>query len=350
MPKYFLSVVFGIFISSSVFAEKLIFAIDIIRHGDRTPLLTSPVMEKIWPQGVGQLTPTGMRQEYELGKILRKRYVNQYHLLPQHYDINTMTVRSSGMPRTMMSAQSILLGLYPLGTGPSLDESTKALPRGLQPIPINTVPREQDSLLIPNHDKKEFKRLMETYILNSSEWIQQDNELKSNYPAWSKILAVPISNLFDLIYVSDRLFIERLYRLPLPDGLQENDADKIMTAGKWAMLSIANHPQSATTGNQLARTIKQEINLASEQNRPLKYLLFVAHDTTIMAQLKLLGLNVDDLPPYASQLNYSVFDMGSYKKIKVTYNQTPLFIKQCGGDACTLADFNSVIDDHVHLK
>lgn len=350
MSKYFLSVVFGIVISSSVFAEeKLIFAIDIVRHGDRTPLITSPDMKKIWSQGVGQLTPTGMRQEYELGKILRHRYVNQYHLLPQQYNIDTMTVRSSGMPRTLMSAQSILFGLYPLGTGPSLGESTKALPKGLQPIPINMFPCEQDSLLIPNHDKKEFKQLLETYIFNSSEWIQKDNELKSNYPAWGKIFGVPIRYLFDLIYVSDRLFIEQIYHIPLPGGLQEKDSDTILNAGKWALLYIANHPKLAlSAGSELAQTIRHEMSLAAEQNRALKYLLFVAHDTTLEAQLKILGQTIDDIPTYASVINYSLFDSRSANyEVRVTYNQKPLFIKRCGGDSCTLSEFVNLIDDQL---
>jgi hypothetical protein len=57
MSKYFLSVVFGIVICSCTFAQgKLVFAIDIVRHGDRTPLIASPGMEKIWPQGVGQFS------------------------------------------------------------------------------------------------------------------------------------------------------------------------------------------------------------------------------------------------------------------------------------------------------
>lgn len=350
MSKYFLSVVFGIFIYSSVFAqEKLIFAIDIVRHGDRTPLIASHEMEKIWPQGVGQLTPTGMRQEYELGKLLRQRYVNQYHLLPQQYDINTMTVRSSGIPRTMMSAQSLLFGLYPLGTGPLLDES-KALPHGLQPIPINTVPREQDSLLIPNHDKEEFKRLLETYILNSSEWTQKDNELKSNYPAWSRIFGVPISNLFDLIHVSDRLFIEQLYNTPLPNGLMEKDAEMIIDAGNWALLNIANHSKlAAIVGGELAKTIEHELNLAIEQDRPLKYLLFVAHDTTLAAQLKLLDQKINAVIPYASYINYSLFDIGSSNyEIRITYNQTPLFIKQCGGNSCTINEFVNLIENQLN--
>ena len=350
MLRYFLSIVCGIFISLSVFAEeKLIFAIDIVRHGDRTPLMASPEMKKNWPQGVGQLTPIGMHQEYELGKILRQRYVNKYHLLPKNYDINTMTVRSSGIPRTMMSAQSLLFGLYPLGTGPSLDESTKALPQGLQPIPINTVPHEQDSLLIPNHDKVEFRQLLETYILNSPEWIQKDNELKSNYLAWSKIFGVEVDNLFDLIQVSDRLFIEQLYNIPFPSALQKKDVDKILSSGKWALLHIANNSElSLRVGSELAQTIKNAMISATEQNRSLKYLLFVAHDTTLQAQLKILGQTIDDIPPYASEINYALFDTGSSNyEVRVTYNQRPLFIKECWAEHCGLNDFINLIDSKL---
>lgn len=68
LKKVFLYLFFGIFVSNAFAEGKLIFAIDIVRHGDRTPLIISPEMEKIWPQGVGQLTPTGMKEEYELGK------------------------------------------------------------------------------------------------------------------------------------------------------------------------------------------------------------------------------------------------------------------------------------------
>ncbi|OGV37404.1 MAG: hypothetical protein A3E88_03960 [Legionellales bacterium RIFCSPHIGHO2_12_FULL_35_11] len=99
---------------------------------------------------------------------------------------------------------------------------------------------------------------------------------------------------------------------------------------------------------ELAQTIKRELSLATEQNRPLKYLLFVAHDSTLIAQLKLLSQTIDDNPPYASQINYSLFDMGSSNyEVRVTYNQKPLFIKQCGGDSCTLSEFINLIDDQL---
>lgn len=173
MSKSLLSIIFGLLISFSAFSEgKLIFAIDIIRHGDRTPLIDSPEMKKIWPQGLGQLTPTGMQQAYSLGNRIREMYVNQYHLLPEHYDTNTMTVRASDMDRTLMTAQSILFGLYPLGTGPMLNHTAKALPGALQPIPIHTVPREQDSLLVPNYDKTKYRQWLETYVFNDPAWAE----------------------------------------------------------------------------------------------------------------------------------------------------------------------------------
>lgn len=283
-----------------------------------------------------------MQQAYSLGKKMREMYVHQYHFLPKHYDINTMTVRASDMDRTLMTAQSILFGLYPLGTGPMLNDMMKALPEAFQPVPVHTVPREQDSLLVPNYDKTKYKQWLETYVFNDPAWVQKDRELRPHYTAWGKATNVPINNLFELLHVSDRLFIERLYHIPLPEGITIQDADKILEAGQWASLYIINHPIWAETiGNELAQTIKREILLATEQNRPLKYILFVAHDTTIAAQLKLLGQNLEELPPYAAQLHYEVLDMGvSDYKIRVTYDQQPLWIDACGGYTCSPSEFD----------
>ncbi len=344
MIKFVLYLVFSVCITSYSFAqEKLIFAIDVVRHGDRTPSIVSPEMQKIWPYGVMQLTPKGMRQAYELGKTLRHRYVNEYHLLPKQYDINTMTVRASNRERTMMTAQSVLFGLYPLGTGPGLNASTKALPEGLQPIPINTVPQEQDSLLVPKDEKLRLK------FLNMPEWIQKDALLRPNYTNWSKVFGIDITSLFDVRHASDRLSVEKIYDISLPDGLQPKDAEVILDTVHWVWQRMLNHPKWAlAAGSELAQTIKQEISLAAEQKRPLKYLLFVAHDTTLSAQLNLLGQTIDALPPYVSDIHYGLFDMGaSNYEVRITYNQKPLYIERCGGTKCTLNEFIHLIDSKL---
>ena len=62
----------------------------------------------VWPllqDGFGMLTPTGMQQLYNLGKNLRKRYVDDMALLSRNYSREFVSVRSTNYDRTLMSAQ-----------------------------------------------------------------------------------------------------------------------------------------------------------------------------------------------------------------------------------------------------
>src|SRR5271157_460200 len=130
--------------------DRVVFVVDVIRHGDRTPIDEIPAAPHFWAEGLGQLTAIGMRQEFELGTKLRSAYVAQDGLLPPRYTPGTLYVRSTDRDRTLMSAQSFLMGLYPQGTGPILPSSTRsALPNGAQPIPVHTVPIGEDALLNP---------------------------------------------------------------------------------------------------------------------------------------------------------------------------------------------------------
>ena len=68
--------------------------------------------------GIGQLTPTGMQQTLKLGKAIRERYIEAKGFLGESYSRKEFYVRSTDYERTLMSAESVLAGLYPLGTGP----------------------------------------------------------------------------------------------------------------------------------------------------------------------------------------------------------------------------------------
>lgn len=167
-----LSFVFLLSIPSLLFADDaLIFAVDIIRHGDRTPIATLSAVNYQWQEGPGQLTAEGMQQEYKMGMELRKKYIEQAHLLPEHYEHGTMYVRSTDYERTLMSAESLLMGLYPLGTGPNTSESSlPALPHAFQPIPIFSAPSKYDELIIQQVSSAERKKLMEQYVYSTKEW------------------------------------------------------------------------------------------------------------------------------------------------------------------------------------
>ena len=107
----------------------------VFRHGDRTPIDTypgNPYNWSIWEQygGPGQLTQIGMKQGYEYGKYLRKRYSK---VLSQRYDRKRVFVRSTDYDRTLMTAQSVLAGLYK----PVRDQIWKD-DLLWQPIPVST--------------------------------------------------------------------------------------------------------------------------------------------------------------------------------------------------------------------
>lgn len=76
---------------------------------------------------------------YQLGANLRLRY---YKLLPPNgiYTQSNMFVLSSASERCLMSAASFMAGFMP-----PLEVRNK-LPIGWQPVPINSVPRLQDSV------------------------------------------------------------------------------------------------------------------------------------------------------------------------------------------------------------
>lgn len=74
-----------------------------------------------------------------LGQWLRQRYNNYLNAV---YSANDIYVRSSDVDRTLMSAQSVLAGLYP-------PKEYKIWNKNLlwQPIPVHTVPESMDHLL-----------------------------------------------------------------------------------------------------------------------------------------------------------------------------------------------------------
>jgi len=139
LKKIILSLFF-LLCSSVLYAqETLIFALDLIRHGNRTALFVIPKAPHVWPEGMGQLTASGMQQEFQLGVALRKKYIDHFHLLPPHFQNQTMYVFSTDYDRTLMSAEAVLLGLYPLTTGPLLPGANKpALPRVLTNLFLST--------------------------------------------------------------------------------------------------------------------------------------------------------------------------------------------------------------------
>lgn len=349
-PK--LALVFlALLLSLPAFAEteKLIFAADVIRHGDRTPIRPLSKATYAWPQGPGQLTPTGMQQEYQLGLVMHKRYIEESALLPKHYEAQTLYLRSSDLDRTLMSAESLLMGLYPLGTGPLLPQSEKtALPSGYQPIPIHTIPRTQDQLLIADSNPQKFQSWLEKYVYPRSDWKKKTAILKPQFTRWSQLTGRKITKLEQLISIADTLYIQQLYHQPLPPGMTEQDAKTLIEAGHWAFINLFKSPSMGrVTGLPLLSQITAHLKQASLEQTKLKFVLYSGHDSTILSLMSAMGIPMDTQPPYASNLNFSLYRTATGENIvKISLNGKNLLLPACGLTVCKLSQFENL----SHLK
>jgi len=340
---------FSLFFTINALAkEKLVFAIDVIRHGDRTPTADIPKAPHQWTEGLGQLTATGMQQEYQLGASLRKNYVDQHHLLPANYAAGTLYVRSSDVDRTLMSAQSFLMGLYPLGTGPYLPGSTQpALPSAYQPLSIHTVAKDQESLLVAWTESTQFKELLKTYVYPTPEWKAKSAELQPKFAAWSKATGISITDLYQLKSLGDTLYIYQLYQVPLPEGLTSEDAQQIIDAGKWVFVTaFKSLPLGKVTGSNLLKAIADDLQQASQEKASLKFKLFSAHDSNIFSVMSAMGVPLNEPPRYASDLNFSLVDLGHQNYyVKIKFNDQPVVLPACGNTTCSLTQFLGIVNN-----
>jgi acid phosphatase len=329
-------------ISTCVAAQeksKLIFSLDLIRHGDRTPIKKIPNILYDWDLGLGQLTPKGMQQEYDLGVKLRKKYVEEYKLLPEQYHPKTLYVRSTNFDRTLMSAQSLLLGLYPLGTG------SDTLPQKYQPIPIHTLSEESDPLLI-KLDAKEVQALVKKEVYASPEWQAKELALKKYYPHWTKASGMKIASLDRVGSLADSLYIYQLNNIPIPIFNQDEIKFIIQNGYEVFTLKFKENIIGKETAAPTLNLIYNYLNDALQNETSLKYVLLSAHDSNILAIMSALDAPLNEIPPYASYLNFSLFETEKKNYIvEISYNDKRVFIPGCIKNKCSLTQLKSIIPD-----
>ena len=96
---------------------------------------------------LGDLTTLGMRQLYDVGVLLRKRYIDT-KLMSGTYDPTQVFVRSSDKTRCLMSAISLHTGMYPSSDEQiNFSNDIRALPAKYQTIPIEDAPLNRELVI-----------------------------------------------------------------------------------------------------------------------------------------------------------------------------------------------------------
>ncbi|KAM4601794.1 lysosomal acid phosphatase isoform 2-T2 [Polymixia lowei] len=326
--------------------RELVYVTVLFRHGDRSPVRaypTDPYQENAWPQGFGQLSQEGMRQHFELGQFFRKRY---HGFLNETYDRHEISVRSTDYDRTLMSAEANLAGLYP----PSGRQSFKP-DLEWQPIPVHTVPQDQERLLSFPVDKcPRYKQLM-----NETEHTAGFLNFTSIYHDFVEMVrnktGLKNANVESVWSIYDTLFCESRHNLTAPDWVTPDVMDKLRILkdfGFQVMFGFHKRQEKSRLqgGLLLGEIVKNLSKMAvRDPKHRLKMMMLSAHDTTISALQSSLNVFNGRQPPYASCHILELYrnDNGSASvsmsfRNDSTVQPYPLALPGCAVD-CPLEDF-----------
>lgn len=283
----------------------------LFRHGDRTPVMTYPndlYNGSTWHKfgGYGQLTQTGMRQHYEFGKFLREHYAN---FLNKFYNKENVRVISTDFDRTLMSAYSLLNGLFTPVDFQVWKPNTK-----WQPVPVHTTAKDSDNIFYGaqcprlKQLKKQIERTNE-YLETNKRYQDIFNIVDKNSGCGWKSGCAHM-NLDDEWKIADNLFVEKTNGLKLPDWVLPV-YDRLIHSLGWGFYFMFRLPEMARlqSGGILRDMRKNFENKVNKENEEAvnsfqdQLHLYSGHDTYVAALSRLLNItSYHNQPPYASAL------------------------------------------------
>uniref|UniRef100_A0A0N5AX59 Lysosomal acid phosphatase n=1 Tax=Syphacia muris TaxID=451379 RepID=A0A0N5AX59_9BILA len=309
------------------------FVFHVWRHGDRAPVTTYPTdiyNESIWRYGWGELTELGMKQQYALGRLIRKRYItDKFKFISPQYDPKEIYIRSSDVNRAITSALSNLAAMYPLGR-PGVEYphvKNESWPSNWTPIPVHTVDFESDHALNIFAKCERAKQLEE--IIKKSEHYQsfyKSNKDFLNFLSSKTTMAVDLDNVY---LINDVHIIEKKYNLSQPDWLTDevsnrlNNLTRAVDEFKYGISKPYMPELIKLRGGSLLKLLienmKQKIQCETDLNdescqwyKSLKFYAFSAHDTTVAALLTTLGdersVLVGGLPDYTASISFELWE------------------------------------------
>uniref|UniRef100_T1JEQ9 acid phosphatase n=1 Tax=Strigamia maritima TaxID=126957 RepID=T1JEQ9_STRMM len=315
----------------------------VIRHGDRSPIQTysTDPWSHAWPDGLGQLTPLGMRQQYDTGQYLRNRYEE---LINDTYNYNVMYVRSTNFHRNLNSASANLAGFFP-PEGAEMWEKRVCW----EPVPIHTVPLQTDHMLSFFSECPAFEKLYQR-LLNSSDAIKIGRKYRDLFKFIAVKTRQPNMNLRQVFDIADATFVQKTHNLTVPDWVNETiatDLENIVVS--FFTLLLNSREMCRLRGGpllgELINTMQKVVDNRSDQH---KLYMFLSHDITIVSIFSALNIFEPHTPPYCSTVMIELLEGSGDYFVKIMYrNDTTrdpyeLSLKDCPSP-CPFDTFKTLI-------
>ena len=349
-------------------SETLRAVVLLFRHSVISPKHNPPNLKAEWPMGPKQLTAIGMRDMFEVGKALNRKYVEELGFISGRYKASDLYVRASNTDRALQSAQLVMLGLYPLGTGPDpsvYDKSLQAVPSpelAFTPVPIHSAPLEDDAVLRSysgTADCKRYRKFAKS-VYKTELYAAKSREYEDFLVRMASITGVAegekppkILHKVNEIYEPVSAFLQ--HNIALPETLADEDIVLLKQLSDWNYHHqfIGKQVGSLTGGPFVGELISNFTGFIKANGEAQKLYLYLGHQRTILGVEAALGLErvrtegplfVGRVPPQGSHYAFELHQRGEKDyavqiKFVTAEAEQVVELPDCGGESCSFGRF-----------
>jgi hypothetical protein len=243
-----------------------------------------------------------------------------------------------------MSAESLLAGLFPPGENQIFNSTIP-----WQPIPVHTIPRDEDKLLLGfSVNCPTYKQLREDDTKTQA-YLDLEKENEAFFNDLEVDTGYKEVNLSIIYHIYGVLFVEQTDNLTLPSWVNDTVMDRLLNLTQFTSSLMFNSltKKQITAGNWVGKVMGDMMDKKDNPKEDIKLYLYSAHDTTVAAMLSALGVFNGEPPPYAATVFIELYSDDKGYWVSLFYrNETdsnylmPLSVDSCDNPTlCTLDEF-----------
>ena len=348
--------------------SAVVSVVETCRHGARAPIDYYVWDEGFWDQGLGELTQEGMRQQYLNGVEFRRRYIEEEAVISGVFNQTQVFVRSTNVNRTIMSAESQLMGFFPVGPNLSSEammqkavppfnisdlNSTieslgmQALPNNFQPVPVHVVAQQYDNMLAG------YTPLACPYLNIIMQSVQQSSHYQYLALTYTQSLQKQLYKVFNQMiefeeagWYGDVLFCDQFHGYPWPEGMTEDIFQQVLAIMNYSNSYVFDQGGAYLASSQFYSEVLKIFNGVISGNSTLNWGFFSAHDTTLIGFLRAIDLWDGNNPPFASTIIFELNEIGNNYFVRTIYNDEPLLVNGCP-EMCPFNQFEAFLNSWI---
>ncbi|XP_053386845.1 lysophosphatidic acid phosphatase type 6-like isoform X2 [Mercenaria mercenaria] len=292
----------------------------------------------------GWLTKLGQDQMYQIGRLLRKQYIQEAKMIDSEFNPTQIYVRSTNTDRTVGTARCLVAGMF----------GAEALSKLQEPVKIHVRQQSEDELLPRTGVCRVLRQINHYAMIHGGDL----SGLRENRLLIEDLLGfepdgTPGKHKLNFIDVRDDIVARETHGYPYPEKLKPHRPMIEENASKVMYYAFCAHQESErelamklSTGPLLKLLIDTAEN--AEQLGTKMY-LYSCHDSTLVGLLGTLDVYDFNWPPFGSHVILEMYENKEDKKkyVRVSYNGKDQIVRGCSSELTSLEDFKKNVGHYA---